>query len=122
MIPQQVSLIPTITSTDIQKIVFSPFSVRDGEGQFWSSLDTGLSSLVDRLRASGHHHVLDVDFRRDVNFAKRVLGAGPDGFLPKFRERGRVTILETPSERVLYCSDASIGSSLGFGDVKRVGN
>ena len=112
---QEVSVISTITSTNIREIVFSPLLVRELEDQFWSSLDTGLSSLVDRLRASGHQHVLNVEFRRDLSFAEMVLGAGPDGFLPKFREKGRVIILEAEWEDTI-CSDGSTGSDLDSED------
>ena len=64
-----------------------------------------LSGLVDRLRTSGYQHTLDLALRHDTSFAETVSNAGPDGFLPKFREKGRVTVVDTTNEKVLYCSD-----------------
>ena len=79
--------------------------------QFWSSLDTELNRHVDRLRKSGRKHVLELEFQHN-DFAKTVSDAGPNGFLPKFREKGRVTVSETVSGRILYRSDALLGSVL----------
>ena len=109
---EEVSLISTITSTSIRKIVFSPSLSRDLREQFWSSLDTELSSLVDRLRRSGYKHTLELEVRHQSDFAEKVPDAGPDAFLPKFREKGRVTISEVGSGRILYCSDGLLRSGL----------
>jgi hypothetical protein len=79
--------------------------------QFWSSLDAELNRLVDRLRASGHQHTLDLEFRSGRRFAEELL-AGLDGFLPKFKEKGRVIISET---------SALTGDVLGHTEVAWVG-
>ena len=121
LLPQEVSVLSTITSTNIRKIVFHPFLKADLRDQFWSSLDTELSGLVDRLRASGYQHILDLEFQRDLGFAEMVLGAGLDRFLPKFREKGRVTISQSGSGRIFYCSDGPIGSGLDSEDFKGPG-
>jgi hypothetical protein len=113
LLPEELLLVSTITSTNIQKIVFDPFRTRDFGDQFWSSLDTELNGLVDRLRASGYQHVLEMEFPRDLGFAKKNLGAGLDEFLPKFREKGRVIISQPGSGRILYCSDGLLGTVLG---------
>jgi len=66
--------------------------------------DNSLCRLVDRLQGFGYKHRLDV-----------VLGIGGDGIqglsvsfeklLPKFRERGRVIVLERRNKRVVYHSN-----------------
>ena len=81
-------------------------------------LDTTLSSLVDHLRVSGYQHVLDLELRSCLYFAKIVSEAGPDGFLPRFREKGRVIISEIEMGKILYCSDGSLESVLDLQDSK----
>ena len=103
----EVSLISTITSTNIQKILFAMCSPRNLEGRIWLTLDAGLSSLVDRLRESGYRHTLELEFQITLDLAGRLSDACPDTFLPKFSEKGRVIVSETTTERVLYCSDGS---------------
>ena len=115
LLPEEVSLISTITSTNIQKIVFEPFSMLNFGERFQPSLDTELSGLIDRLRASGYKHTLELEFRLTRNFGKNVLDVRPDWFFPKFTEKGRVIVSETSSGRT-YCSDASIRSDLYSGD------
>ena len=78
--------------------------------QFWPSLDTELNRLVDRSRASGYQHTLEVEFQHNRYFVEKVT-ADLDRFLPRFREKGRVVISEIlprrvqSLRRVLYCSD-----------------
>ena len=83
--------------------------------QFYTSLDIELTLLVNRLRALGYQRILELEFRYGLDFAKMVSAMGPDGFLPKFRENGRMTVSETRSKRVLYCSDGLLGSGLDSG-------
>ena len=109
--PEEDSLTSTITSTNIQKIVPKPFSQQDLGERFQSSLYTELNGLVDRLRASGYKRTLKLEFRHTPSFAETVSGAGPDGFLPKFREKGR-------GGRLLYCSNWSLGNDLNSEDLK----
>ena len=98
--------------------MFKPFSKQDLGERFHSTLDAELNGLVDRLRASGYKRTLELEFRHSHYFAETVSDAGPDGFLPKFREKGRVTVLETTGERILYCSDELFGRSLDLEDSK----
>ena len=95
----------------IRKIVFAR-DLGDLMEQSWSPLDTELSSLADRLRTSGYQHVLDLEFRWGPGFAKEVLDMDPDGFLPEFMEKGRITISQSSSGRILYCSDGSVRGGL----------
>ena len=79
--------------------------------QFWSSLDTELIRLVDRLRvASGSQHPLELEFQRN-HFFFEIVTEDLDRFLPKFREKGRV-IISDASGRIFYCSDGTLGSGL----------
>ena len=114
--PEEVALISSVTSTNIQKIVIRPFLQRGLRVEFWSTLDAELNGLVDRLRASGYRYTLELVLQHDRYFARMVSAAGPDGFLQKFREKGRVTISESRSGRILYCSDGLLGGDLGLED------
>ena len=102
-LPREVSLISTITSTNLRKIVFD--LLRNPKDQLWLSLDTKLSILVDRLRKSGYEHILELEFRVCLEFAQEISNVGPDRFFRKFREKGRVNVLERASGRTLYFSD-----------------
>ena len=99
-------LIASITSMNIQKIVFV-LSGSDGEWSYprWSSLDLALPNLVDRLRTSGYKHVLELEFQFESEFAEIVPKDDLDAIFPCFREKGRVTILEKTNRRIIYCSD-----------------
>jgi hypothetical protein len=54
-----------------------------------------ICGLADRLRVSGCKHTLEVEFR--AQFADLDEEVDYDGFLPKFKEKGRVRIVETSS-------------------------
>ena len=106
--PQQidVSLIGSIASTNMQKIVLAlQFEGSGWNPVYWSSLDTGLSSLVDRLRASGYEHTLELQFQLDPKIAEAHLKLDQDTFFPRFRKKGRVTLLDPTSGRTFYRSD-----------------
>lgn len=93
--PQAISLITSITSKNIQKIVFEPYISWDKwEYKRWSPLDTALSGLVDRLRASEYDHTLELEFRPKLKVANMDSGVDPDALFPNFREKGRVSIVE----------------------------
>ena len=59
----------------------------------WASIDKELCELVDRLGATGYRHTLEAELRLtgikgdrgEYDFAK---------FLPEFREKGAVTIVD----------------------------
>jgi hypothetical protein len=71
----------------------------------WSPLDTALSSLVDRLRASGYKHTFELEFQLEPEFTEVDLTVDPDAFFPRFREKGRAIALNPMSGRTVYCSD-----------------
>ena len=99
-------LINSITSTNMRKIVFALHPTEGGwNPRLWGSLDTALSGLVDRLHASGYEHTLELEFQLVSAFAKMDPEAYLDAFFPCFREKGRVTVLEKTSRRIIYCSD-----------------
>lgn len=103
---QELDLIASITSVHFRKIVFMPRTPYDQwtyEG--WKLLDIVLSQRVDRLRGLGQNHTLELEFRPRVKFTGMDSGAGPGSFFPNFRVRGRVSIFEVSSGRVVYCSD-----------------
>ena len=118
LLSREASLISTITSKNSRKILFTVFDPRNLRRQLWLPLDTTLSSLVDHLRVSGYQHVLDLELRSCLYVAKTVSEAGPDGFLPRFREKGRVIISEIEMGKILYCSDGSLESVLDLQDSK----
>ena len=65
------SLIKSISSTNMQKIVLVPcFEGHGWRPGFWSSkLDTKLSDPVDRLRASGYRNTLELESQLEPRFA-----------------------------------------------------
>ena len=90
----------------MRKIAFALHPTEDGWNPgLWRSLDPVLSGLVDRLHASGYGHTLKLEFQLESEFAKIDPEAYIDAFFPCFREKGRVTVLEKTSRRIIYCSD-----------------
>jgi len=104
----EISLLSSITSTNLQKIVLSArygFE-RSGEPAFaayYQEIDDCLCQLVERLRRSGYKHELEV--------ALHICGVPEDEkaleeFLPKFKEQGRVTLMLGGEKRDTFCSDS----------------
>ncbi|KAF9642982.1 hypothetical protein BDM02DRAFT_3123974, partial [Thelephora ganbajun] len=104
----ELSLITSITSTNLQKISLPARYQLDCKDDphrvgYYEAIDGCLCQLVERLRGSGYKHRLDVELwireseldDEKVDFKK---------LLPKFREQGRVKIVERLSDRVVYCS------------------
>ena len=60
--PHQI-LLSSITSTELQKIFFTASHLRDWAIVGWDLIDRSLCGLVDRLRAMGHRHILEVELR-----------------------------------------------------------
>ena len=89
-------ILSSITSTELRKVIFAATHM-DGwafaqETEAWTLVDKQLCGLVDRLRAMGYRHTLEVELR---------LGRSPgkDGFtkfLPEFKEKGVVIITLCP--------------------------
>ncbi|KAF9648097.1 hypothetical protein BDM02DRAFT_3115866 [Thelephora ganbajun] len=105
----KLSLIASITSTNLRKISLPAryqLDCKDDSHRigYYETIDGCLCQLVERLRGSGYKHRLDVELwiwgskwnDEKVDFKK---------LLPKFREQGRVEIVERLSGRVVYCSN-----------------
>lgn len=100
--PREISLITSITSTNIQKIVFAPYIPWDKwEYRRWLSLDAApvtvntLCGLVDQLRASGYYdHTLELEFRPKLKVTNVDSDVDPDVLFPNFREKGRVSVVK----------------------------
>jgi len=103
------TLLSSITSTELRKITFivwyahnwRTFAQRMKE---WAYVDKELCKLVDRLRERGYRHTLAVELQT------MTVGDNPGkydftSFLPEFREKGIVAIVDTAQgDRILHSS------------------
>ena len=94
-------LLPSITSTELRKVIILTWRGFD-PGFFlrrMASVDKQLCEVVDRLRAMGHRHTLEVELR----FAGEDDLDGNDftHLLPGFREKGVVTVIGCECPRAL---------------------
>lgn len=108
-----VSLIASITSIDLQKIVFVvPYGCEGGgEPGFekhYDTIDDCLCQLVGRLQKSGYKHRLEMVFR--IWTIPHGWETGYKGFFQKFREQGCVKFVWRTSDTVVYCSDGKYSS------------
>lgn len=91
------ALLSSIISTDLRKITIPTRQMYNWRiflslMELWGSIDKQLCDLVDRLRATGYHHTLEVElcftlcegYPNEDDFTK---------FLPGFREKGTVTVI-----------------------------
>ena len=69
----------------------------------WQHVDDLLYDLVNRLRLLGYQHTLEVEVRV-VEFMSLKQGLDDEGFLPRFRKKGRVKMLEGRSGRCFLLS------------------
>ena len=94
--PTYEAIISSITSINLSKIVFAlpHLTMRLGHPN-WMDFDGWISALADKLRKLGNKQTLEVEFR----FVPVV--SDLKGFLPKFRERGRVRIVDLSNGQVL---------------------
>ena len=88
-------LISSITSTNFRKLIFVPIPPLIElesllEDPCWIPFDDMICRLVDRLRVSGYSNTLEVEFR--LMFIDPACEARHREFLPKFKEKGRVTV------------------------------
>ena len=91
------TLISSITSTNFQKLIFdSKYFIGDSQSSdpCWRRLDDTLCELVDRLRKSGYKHTLEVEFQAEIVELDED-ECLEDEFLSKFRERGRVNVIDS---------------------------
>ena len=90
------SLITSITSTNLQKILFSTqglaeTSAASETARLCKVIDDYLCQLVDRLWGSGYECTLEVEFQA----WRPPGGSSLEQILPKFRERGRVRVTQS---------------------------
>lgn len=98
----------SITSTEIRKIIFplrylSLWSTPAERTEARTLIDGQLCGLVDRLRAMGYRHTLEAELRLTANGDD----PGKDGFtsfLPRFKEKGIVTITDAVNGNLLHSS------------------
>lgn len=96
--------VSSITSANIRKIIFSHPLIavtlqaltNDTD---WTSFDDCVSVLADKLRGSGNKQTLEVELRTGCMVLDPLVDYG--GFLPKFREKGRVRVVDRSSGQVL---------------------
>jgi hypothetical protein len=96
--------ISSITSTNLRKLTFSslvPLLMWESllDNPSWTPFDDMVCGLVDRLRASGYANTLEVEFR--AVFVEPGEGMHHEKFLPKFKEKERVRVVEVSSGRFL---------------------
>ena len=103
------ALLSSITSTDLRKVVFLARYIYTWtnfakQTEAWGSIDEQLCMLVDRLRATGYNHTLEVEVRlTEMGHDHRVYDFTI--LLPKFRQKGIVTITRTfHGTRLLHSS------------------
>ena len=108
--PAHQSILSSITSTELQKIVFPVRYTYYHDQEFfakemksWGLIDEELCGLVDRLRTAGYRHTLEAELRfaedrgdlREYDFTE---------VLPKFREKGVVTVVNAVPGQVIRSS------------------
>ena len=98
-------VISSVISTNLRTIAFLPSPqgftsyTLVSQPHYWEPLDDVACRLVSKLSTLGYKHTLELEFRFDGTYFDPDLAFG--GFLPKFRERGRVKILNTSSGEFL---------------------
>ena len=96
--PAYETILSSITSTELRKVIFFVWTPCDwtnlaSRTREWDLIDKQLCGLVDRLHVMGYDHTLEAE----LHLRGIVSGPGEDGFikfLPGFRERGIVTIID----------------------------
>lgn len=98
--------VSSITSVNIQKITFShtPATVivvlqALMDCACWTPFDDCISALADELKRSGNGRTLEVEFQIDCAISD--LPVTCSGFLPKFREKGRVRVVRRSIGQIL---------------------
>jgi len=92
-------LIQSITSTNLRKLIFAPYwpilmLENFMDDPCWITFDDLICRLVDRLRVSGYANTLEVEFQ--LLFSEPAGEAHHKTFLPRFKEKGRVTVTKLP--------------------------
>ena len=100
-------VLSSISSTELRRVVILTGKI----GDWWSPprielgapADDQLCELVDRLRRMGHRHTLEAKLRFK-SIEEDVSGIDFTAFLPRFREKGVVTIVDDACGRILHSS------------------
>ena len=101
--------ISSITSTELRKIIFrvsymTNYTAFARSMKDWPPVDELLCQLVDQLHATRPNHTLEVELRLTGIYGDTE-GYNFNVFLPKFREKGVVTIVDVAhGDRVLHFS------------------
>jgi len=96
----------SITSLELRKVTFPAnyMVIFPQRAEQWDTIDKGLCGLVDRLRATGYGHTLEVELRF-TEVRSDVWKHDFTKFLPKFREKGVVTVIDAVhNDRILHSS------------------
>ena len=103
-------LLSSITSTEFRKVIFPMGWTKDRRSfaqrmEEWNLvIDKQFCGLVDRLRVTGYGHTLVVELRL-MEFGVDPGGYDFTEFLPKFREKGVVVVIDTVhGDRVVHSS------------------
>jgi hypothetical protein len=96
------TFISSITSTNLRTLVITPYRLPIRWGFFldepcWIRFDDVVCGLVDRLRVSGYVNTLEVEFLANIVGPEEE--ADHERILPKFKEKGRVRVVEISSDR-----------------------
>ena len=102
-------ILSSTTSIELRKIIIRARCTHDWETfqlqvEAWALIDEQSCGLVDWLRAVGYPHTLEVELRlSEIRGVPRKYGFAT--FLPKFMEKGVVTITHGDHDtRLLYSS------------------
>ena len=100
-------LLSSITSTELRKIIIQTKQMYDCRGflprmERWASVDKHLCEVVDRLRAMGYRHTLEVQLR--FTHVEDPSKNGSTKVLPGFREKGVVAIIDDACGDLIYRS------------------
>ena len=110
------AFLSSITSTELRRVSFPAWYGNDAkifaeQNGDWSLIDKQLSGLVDRLRAEGYCHTLVAELRLMWNDDPGEHDHGEQdfaSFLPKFREKGIITFMDTDDgDRLHRCAHLS---------------
>ena len=101
----QCHVISSIVSRNIRKIVFTGFHP---DAMLYTPLDStsmlplerAMCGLVDKLRALGYEHTLELEFGFHSRLFPHIL-ASSRGSFPKFREKGRVIVSDNGSGKTI---------------------
>ena len=96
--------VSSITSVNIRKIIFShPLIAATLQALTnntdWKSFDDCVSALADKLRGLGNKQTLEVELRTGSIVLDPLVDYS--GFLSKFREKGRVSVVDRSSGQIL---------------------